>query len=529
MFVNFGLWLHLLSVLSDWWHHEKAKWFFVDLERFWELRRSSVFSFYEAVCLKFNSNHTVESSSHLTVRQNNAVCGHFSSIQVPAVRHNIYHPISVRSSRRHVLWCLHAFASFCYVRRSNDLEPMRARSPKTSPGDWVTAHLLWAACCDRNLLIGNINLRSEVPPLPLSVSPFRLFHFFSHPRSALTWRLNTTERWIIEKQISGTPVMQAALPPKQCGTNHCRSNQNCIFLQCCNKHPVKVEQKGRQPQLVTPRAQSLILHNYYFPRLSIRLLPRFNFGSCEFVVLMVVMGQHTCYTETGASFSPQAAGGWTCRPLLLDTSPGPPPDGETLLIFNQICILTICIIYAKMNSGKLSLCVACTLSSPGHFPPWSGGPLWARATDCTTTFCIPAPPRTLSLWKSDWETSDWTAKMGTAGQISARIMSMHCVFLNSSIFTNIFFCDLLSCGRHIVSCFKKQSKTKHRPTGAFIGLVRQSALWWFLFSFFSSKRTFFFVCSGHIKIFASYYCSKTLLPAPVTLECEWTHSYVSFM
>lgn len=57
-----------------------------------------------------------------------------------------------------------------------------------------------------------------------------------------------------------------------------------------------------------------------------RPLPLPHFWSCEFLVLMVLTGQHTCYMEKGASFSPQAAGGWTRRPLLCGSFPGPPPD-----------------------------------------------------------------------------------------------------------------------------------------------------------------------------------------------------------
>lgn len=118
--------------------------------------------------------------------------------------------------------------------------------------------------------------------------------------------------------------MQAAFPPKQCGTNHRSSNQNCIRLHCCNKRPLKVEQKSSSSNLWYPVPP--IFHNYYFPRLNTRPLPLPHFWSCEFLVLMVLTGQHTCYMEKGASFSPQAAGGWTRRPLLCGSFPGPPPD-----------------------------------------------------------------------------------------------------------------------------------------------------------------------------------------------------------
>lgn len=78
------------------------------------------------------------------------------------------------------LHALTVFRSLCYRERSNGLEPTYVPSLKTSLSDWVLAHLLWATCYDRNLLIGNINLRSVVPLLPTvwlsSRCLFSLFH-----------------------------------------------------------------------------------------------------------------------------------------------------------------------------------------------------------------------------------------------------------------------------------------------------------------------------------------------------------------
>lgn len=68
-----------------------------------------------------------------------------------------------------------------------------------------------------------------------------------------------------------------------------------------------------------------------FLALCTRPLPMSHFWSCEFLVLMVLTNPHTCYVEKGASFSPLAAGGWTCQPLLLGTFPVPLPDGPAPL------------------------------------------------------------------------------------------------------------------------------------------------------------------------------------------------------
>ncbi len=98
-------------------------------------------------------------------------------------------------------------------------------------------------------------------------------------------------------------------------TRHRSFNQNCVGMYCCNNHPLKVEWNCTLWHPEPP-----ILCNYY-PHLSTHPLPLSNFWSCEFDVLMVGTGQHTCYVETVALFSPQGAGGWTCRPLLPSTSP----------------------------------------------------------------------------------------------------------------------------------------------------------------------------------------------------------------
>lgn len=121
---------------------------------------------------------------------------------------------------------------------------MYTPSLKTSLSDWVLAHLLWATCCDPNLLIGNINLCSVVPLLPTTLLPLTLFplSLLLPPHAALTWRQNKTERWVIGKQISRNPPMQAAFP--------CYNNVEPIHVpltravHCCNKPPLGVEQRS---------------------------------------------------------------------------------------------------------------------------------------------------------------------------------------------------------------------------------------------------------------------------------------------
>lgn len=49
--------------------------------------------------------------------------------------------------------------------------------------------------------------------------------------------------WLGNKSVEPFWCSPPLPPPKQCGTNYCSSNQSCIFMHCCNKHPFKVEQR----------------------------------------------------------------------------------------------------------------------------------------------------------------------------------------------------------------------------------------------------------------------------------------------
>lgn len=56
---------------------------------------------------------------------------------------------------------------------------------------------------------------------------------------------------------------------------------------------------------------------------------------------------HTCYRKTGASFFPQAAGGWACQPLLLGTFPG------SLFLLQMSCTIQLQshLTYCPLHTG----------------------------------------------------------------------------------------------------------------------------------------------------------------------------------
>ena len=85
-------------------------------------------------------------------------------------------------------------------------------------------------CCDDNLLIGNINVRSEVSPLHLWLSPslFPLLVFFlsSDIKAKLNWEVDNGET----NQWKPTDASCFSLPV-QCGTNHCSPNQSNVHMR----------------------------------------------------------------------------------------------------------------------------------------------------------------------------------------------------------------------------------------------------------------------------------------------------------
>lgn len=128
---------------------------------------------------------------------------------------------------------------------------------------------------------------------------------FTYVLSGSRWvKLSQTERWIIE----GTGWFPSwknmeAINDWECGCNKCQ----------------QVEERSSNSHLWYLALP--ILRNYYSPRLSSR--PR-----VRLLLWWFSRGRHTCSRKHGAlaAFVPQAAGGWTCRPLqCLGTFPGPPP------------------------------------------------------------------------------------------------------------------------------------------------------------------------------------------------------------
>lgn len=178
---------------------------------------------------------------------------------------------------------------------------MFAPSLKTSLSDWVPAHLLWATCCDHNLLIGNINLCSEVPLLPMTLSlslwlyPLSLFSLCA----ALTWRQNKTERWIIGETNQWNPSDARCFPSlnnvEPIIVHPIRAAFSCIAATCI----LSKWNRGRP--------EPPVLHNYYFSYLSTRPLPVCSFLSCEFFVSMLLTAQHTCYMVKRSSFFPSGS------------------------------------------------------------------------------------------------------------------------------------------------------------------------------------------------------------------------------